>query len=58
MKILSITILIVVAVTACSNVKEFEKGEIQVVKMIKEMLLSSKNFCFIGYKKGYYSKKK
>lgn len=42
MKILSVIILIVIALTACANVKEFEKGEIEAVKMLKEILLSSK----------------
>lgn len=42
MKTFSVIILIVVAVTACSNAKDFEKGEIQVVKMIKEILISPK----------------
>ena len=42
MKIFFLIILFVVSLTGCSNLKESEKGEIQAVKMIKDILLSSK----------------
>ena len=58
MKVFYLIILIVLTLNACSNSKEFAKGEIQAIKIIKETMLSPKKTSALLDTRNFINRKK